>query len=282
MGGMRGLVLSLGAHGVADMLASPVALATWEVARRRARAVTAAEVGRILAVDTHSVQRGLDWLEEFGLLERLPIRANRRLPAYRTTTESFVVVFDPADSASQARIERAVAAARDHVSRQLARCAAVEHDGMDPWAVRRHCSVQLEGEDLEEFRRLMAEVTGFLDAAQARVRKVGPPAAGSVNVHLSMEAASAAGPALPVPPVRFVPNSERERLEGDAPMRGIWALSPREREIAMLMAGGRNRPAIARTLGISINTVSTLSKRIYAKLGVHGRAELSNRIRRRA
>ena len=166
---MAQIVVNLSAAGVADMLAHPASLAAWEVARRLARAVTASELAGILATDLATVQRSLDWLEEFGLLVRLPMRANRRVPTYRSAAESIVVMFDPADAMSQAWIERAVAAARDQVSRQLARCAAIGRHGTDPWTFNRHCSVHLDAGDLEEFRRLMAEVTGFLEAAQAPV-----------------------------------------------------------------------------------------------------------------
>lgn len=279
---MSQVVVNLGDRAVADMLADPASLAIWEVARRLARAVTATEVAGILGIDLASAQRSLDWLEEFGLLARLPMRANRRVPAYRSTAESIVVMFDPADAMSPAWMERAVAAARDQVSRQLARCNAIQRNGVDPWTVNRHCSVHLDPGDLEEFRRLMAEVTGFLEAAQARVRKVDPDVARSVNVHLCLDAAAAVGPALPVPAVRFVPQGDGQQPPSEGATPGIEALSPREREVAMMLSSGRNRPEIARHLGVSLNTVGTLSKRIYAKLGVRRRAELSNRIRRRA
>lgn len=279
---MAQIVVNLSAAGVADMLAHPASLAAWEVARRLARAVTASELAGILATDLATVQRSVDWLEEFGLLVRLPMRANRRVPTYRSAAESIVVMFDPADAMSQAWIERAVAAARDQVSRQLARCAAIGRHGTDPWTFNRHCSVHLDAGDLEEFRRLMAEVTGFLEAAQARVRKVDPDVARSVNVHLCLDAGVAVGPALPVPAVRFVPQGDGQQAPPEVATPGIEALSPREREVAMMLSSGRNRPEIARHLGVSLNTVGTLSRRIYAKLGVRRRAELSNRIRRRA
>jgi len=35
-----------------------------------------------------------------------------------------------------------------------------------------------------------------------------------------------------------------------------------------------SRPDIARTLGVSINTVGTLARRMFRKLGVRSRAEL--------
>jgi DNA-binding CsgD family transcriptional regulator len=39
------------------------------------------------------------------------------------------------------------------------------------------------------------------------------------------------------------------------------------------------RPEIAKQFGISVNTVATIGKRVYAKLGVKRRAELSARLR---
>ncbi len=56
-------------------------------------------------------------------------------------------------------------------------------------------------------------------------------------------------------------------------------LSKREFEIAQLLAGGQTRPVIAKSLGISENTVATICKRIHAKLGVHRRAELTARLK---
>ncbi len=51
-------------------------------------------------------------------------------------------------------------------------------------------------------------------------------------------------------------------------------LSPRELQIARLVAAGDTNRAIARTLDISLWTVSTHMRRIFAKLGVGSRAEM--------
>jgi DNA-binding NarL/FixJ family response regulator len=56
-------------------------------------------------------------------------------------------------------------------------------------------------------------------------------------------------------------------------------LSPREFQVAKLLEAGRSRPAIAAELGLTANTVSSLSKIIYRKLGVRSRAELAVRMR---
>jgi NarL family two-component system response regulator LiaR len=53
------------------------------------------------------------------------------------------------------------------------------------------------------------------------------------------------------------------------------ALSPREREIAALAAGGKSNPEIASLLGVSINTVKTHLSHVMAKMGVAGRVALA-------
>jgi DNA-binding NarL/FixJ family response regulator len=55
--------------------------------------------------------------------------------------------------------------------------------------------------------------------------------------------------------------------------RGRGALSPREREVLGLVAGGATNREIATKLGVGDETVKTLIARTFAKLGVKRRAE---------
>jgi DNA-binding CsgD family transcriptional regulator len=48
----------------------------------------------------------------------------------------------------------------------------------------------------------------------------------------------------------------------------INKLSPREREVAMLILGGVATTIIADKLGVKSNTISTLKKKIFLKLNV--------------
>jgi two-component system invasion response regulator UvrY len=48
----------------------------------------------------------------------------------------------------------------------------------------------------------------------------------------------------------------------------INKLSPREKEVALHIVNGVSTTTIAKTLGVKCNTVSTLKKKIYVKLGV--------------
>jgi DNA-binding CsgD family transcriptional regulator len=56
------------------------------------------------------------------------------------------------------------------------------------------------------------------------------------------------------------------------------ALTVREAEIARGLARGKSRDSFAEELGISKHTVVEYTRRIYRKLGVKNRAQLSARI----
>jgi DNA-binding CsgD family transcriptional regulator len=67
----------------------------------------------------------------------------------------------------------------------------------------------------------------------------------------------------------------------DEPAAGpdlVELLTPRELEIALLLAAGHETKAIARRLRISFHTVRVHLGRIYAKLGLHKQTELAARI----
>ncbi|MGD9701216.1 MAG: AAA family ATPase [Acidimicrobiia bacterium] len=56
---------------------------------------------------------------------------------------------------------------------------------------------------------------------------------------------------------------------------GVEPLTAREREVALLAAGGRSSRAIGDHLGLSTRTVDTHLAHVYRKLGISGRSELA-------
>jgi DNA-binding CsgD family transcriptional regulator len=75
-------------------------------------------------------------------------------------------------------------------------------------------------------------------------------------------------------PAASAPDGERDQGPVAAPPRGGHALSPRELEIARMVAKGYANKSIASVLDISSWTVSSHLRRIFSKLGVTSRAAM--------
>lgn len=81
-----------------------------------------------------------------------------------------------------------------------------------------------------------------------------------------LPATRAGRPAFPMPAAHAAPASRR---------RGLAAalLSPREREVLLLLAKGFSVAEVGALLAISSHTVGTHVKKIHRKLAVHSRSE---------
>jgi len=269
-------VLDIRTPGVRAALAAPLAVSAWEVLRRIGKPTAADHVAAALSANAAVIREALDGLAEVGIIDKLPIRENRRQPAYRTNGDALAVEYEPADGPET----DAVREIRDALRKQVeashrtgsSRAAAVD---LAAWR-----SVHLEPDECEELLRLLREALDLVEAAQSRITNASGAEATKVNVHVLLEVRGADGPAPPVPAVHFSARGEPTNGGHLSTANAMERLSPREREIALLLVNGRSRPEIAKALGVSINTVATITKRIYAKLGVRRRVELSNRIRR--
>jgi DNA-binding CsgD family transcriptional regulator len=59
---------------------------------------------------------------------------------------------------------------------------------------------------------------------------------------------------------------------------GVSALSPQQREVALMLAQGKSNPEIARGLGLSLNTASFHVKQVYARLEVGDRHRVAEKL----
>jgi DNA-binding CsgD family transcriptional regulator len=59
---------------------------------------------------------------------------------------------------------------------------------------------------------------------------------------------------------------------------GLAALSPQQREVALLVAAGRSNREIAEDLGLSFNTASSHVKQVYARLEVNERSAVAQKL----
>jgi DNA-binding CsgD family transcriptional regulator len=92
----------------------------------------------------------------------------------------------------------------------------------------------------------------------------------------AIEAALSIFEALPAPVWADNARAERARIGGRAASDG--GLTPSERRIAELVAAGKTNKEAAAALFLSVHTVEDALKRIYRKLGVRSRTELSRRL----
>jgi DNA-binding CsgD family transcriptional regulator len=67
---------------------------------------------------------------------------------------------------------------------------------------------------------------------------------------------------------------------GTRPTTGQASLTDAERRVAMLIADGRSNRSAAAERGVSVNTVSTHLRVVFAKLGVQSRVQLANALRK--
>lgn len=268
--------------GLAEALATPLHASLWELARRLARPAEAGEFAEMAQRDHAEVQRGLDALVDAGMMEKLPVRADRRHPTYRTRHETVIVTFNPDDPAQVRTAESIGKAYLDHGKAQIG--AFLDGDGtpeglMRPgWRHQSYCNARLSPEDIGELRRRIRAVHEFLAGLQSQVKGVEPTESPHCNTQVFIQVLPTDPPALPLPEIRVVPHHLVREAREAATSNGMHLLSARERQVAMQLARGMSRPEVARELGVSVNTVATISKRIYAKLGVRRRAELPSRL----
>ena len=76
----------------------------------------------------------------------------------------------------------------------------------------------------------------------------------------------------------LIEHQEPLRLQLYLNLQG-WRLSPREQEVGLALAEGLSQAAIAVRLNVSVQTAITYIRRLYAKLEVHSRAELLDKLR---
>lgn len=279
---MTALITDIQRAGLVDALATPLHASLWELARRLARPADASEFAAMAQRDHAEVQHGLDALVDAGLLEKLPVRADRRHPTYRTRYETLIVTFDPNDPA-QIRTAESIGSSylnhgRAQISAFLASDSTAEGLMRPGWRHQSYCNARLSPEEIGELRRRIRAVHEFLSGLQSQMKGVEPSDSPHCNIQVFIQVLPTDPPALPLPEIRVVPHHLVHEAREAATSNGLHLLSTRERQVAIQLARGMSRPEVARELGVSVNTVATISKRIYAKLGVRRRAELPSRL----
>ena len=119
----------------------------------------------------------------------------------------------------------------------------------------------------EQLARLLRQILEQRDAPPTRLVDLPPSELNVAEVMLDLEIEG-----VPYRLIRVLPP------DGSLNEKTPVSLSPREREIVRLVAKGLPNKSIAEVLDISLWTVATHLRRVFAKLGVGTRAEMVAKI----
>lgn len=265
--------------GVSELSQDPVALCVWEAARRSTRPASAAALAATVGHDLAVVMSGIDRLEEVGLLSRIPARGRHRAARYVATCKRLVLTAPSEDQPAQSRMVASWERWRDtHMIPPVAEGNGDAGEALDRVRYQFCGMTDLAEQDARELARRIRAVVDFLHTVADRNRGTGAPGEGSTRtMHaISVRLDPLASNVAPMPAIESVVGPV-DGWNGHLlrPVATNGKLSAAEHRVADAMVQGMSRPDIARTLGVSINTVGTLARRLFRKLGVRSRAELA-------
>jgi DNA-binding CsgD family transcriptional regulator len=262
-------------------------LGHWEHLRRTRRVMTTAEFATACGIDLSAAQSGLDLLVESGLVVTLRATKSRKGIAYRAVANEVLISYS-LDSQEQKEAAHAYMCIFSDESRAILdrHIPLVRQSGERRPYFHGFGSVMLTDEEYAHIQRLLSTAFESLIAADIRAEEracgiySGEIAADSERpYHLALELRPLAYPEPPTPALCFWDERSVPQEIGRDENSPRNQLSKREFEIATLLASGESRPEIAKALGLSMNTIATVCKRIHAKLGIHSRAELTAKLK---
>ena len=264
--------------GLIALLGQTDALRLWEVVRSNRKPSTIDELCALTGRNRSTVQADIDALMEQKLLRRVRASGTRRSTGYATSHQRIVVKFDAHNPDEKAVL--------NHFIKQL----HVEFDGImndqavaapDPkfqWRYGFMAAEHVSPDDLVELKRRLRSVSEFWNMLGARRGgRQSSTASQSLqcNHAISIRVEPIRGPLLPLPEIWFNTKKRVETVGAQkSASQGQRGLSNRERQAVRALVQGLARKDVANRLGLSVHTVGTMCKRIYAKLGVRSHAEL--------
>lgn len=262
--------------GLVEALGSVDNLAIWELLRRFGRPVTVDELVKASGRAREDVQAALDGLAAPGdlLVERVAAGRRRRTPSWRSTRDTIVVgyrVDDPADDAIRERIARIFGEDRRREIRAHAK--SFKDRGPGEFVYNGLHAGAFTPSELKRIWELLQELERLFHSSNQRFHQIDPGDPQWCTYHVSVDIEPLRRGILPVPTMQVIGKkwaSETARGFDDRLAR----LSKRERDVAYRLRDGATQRQIAEEIGISYHTVVTLTRRLYAKLGVKRRGEL--------
>jgi DNA-binding CsgD family transcriptional regulator len=208
----------------------------------------------------------------------VPASRHLRAGGYRVTCASIVVLIDPADPSYQPLVSRVL----EHMSERSIEIIRRQNRATDqvfrPRIKRAFSWLQVNEEEFEEVRMVLRSFDALVKRIEARQLRNPSPPTERPNLHMALCVTPLDGDVPPMPPLEVTTREQLVRNQGVEQAQGMQQLSPREREVIMLLLSGRTEKEAAASLGLSPGTVRTHVVHAYEKLGVKRRSELSARV----
>ncbi|MFN9078820.1 MAG: LuxR C-terminal-related transcriptional regulator [bacterium] len=293
---MKPTVLSLDCPVLSAVFIDLPLMQLWEHLRRSPSPLAANELAKAAGIPPAAAQRELDRLVEAGLAVRVKAHAGRRQISYRAISANVVVRWDRTRPEQFETVQTLRRRLRELANDVFERNRDVGFTGTlkRPMLEDLH-ELSITREEARAAHAALRAAAAALEqiATQAKARRAGPPSADAQSV--DARTVDDAEGELPYQiTIDMRPLAEPPPV---IPEIGIWEaggiaheleyrekspsalLSPRELQIAQRLAKGESRPSVAKALGLTVNTLGTISKRIYRKLGVRNRAMFTARMR---
>lgn len=261
------------------VLAEPESGGVFEVIRRFGGPVVAAKVAEASGLSLGRVMERIDALASIGLVRAIRPRAPRKVFAYEATCSRVVVTFDsrsPEESRSVLHLQ--ACATRDaEEAMHVQPASAIDGTAGRAWHQTR-IKCRLRPEHMKGLGQRLHAVGEYLMQVASEAPMDGTDSSPLCNFVVGINLVPLDVPLLPSAPIVAVPRTAVAASIASDASTGFAGLTVRERQVAVALRDGRTRNQIAHELGISPNTVGTVTRKLYAKLGVHRRAELVTRL----
>lgn len=271
-------MLDLSRPGVVELLCNFRALGTWEVLRRFPRAAARHELAEVVGLSEPETQRDLDLLAGFGLVVRVPASRHLRAGGWRTACQKILVLLDPTSEPQQSLLARVV----EEFSERSIQVIRRVNRGPGQLARRRIKRsfnwLHVTDEEFDEVRMMLRSFDALVKRIEARQLRQSVDPGERPNLHLALCVTPLEPDTMPVPPIQVSTAADLQRDRQIDRAQQMDTLSPREREVTMLLLSGLTEKQAAARLGLSPGTVRTHVVHAYQKLGVKRRSELSARV----
>ena len=265
------------------LLTDGAALSIWELLRRYGSPMAAPAIERVVRFPLAEVERALEVLIVHGIVHRHPARGRRRAPAYSSLRPALVVQYRADEEPDRQRLgawmpRLEIAMAQAAIRMQVVGAGVAE--ARDPSALHRsvRLSTHLGRHDAEELRARVDDLVAFMRLLESKYAGEDALDTFLCNYRVDIEVQPLPKPTPASALVTIRPVGEDWQPVVDEASEEAGSLSPREREVAVGIVNGRSRADIATRLGITASTVATLTKRLYRKLGVHSKSQLTKRL----